>query len=58
MLEVIHLDTIVWRVHPLPQYGSGFLPKNSKYTNALDAFKSYFVNHLVNYHAHKLLQLS
>ena len=27
MLEVIHLDTIVWRVHPLPQYGSGFLTK-------------------------------
>lgn len=57
-LEVIHLDTIVRGAHLLPQYGSGFLPEDFNYFDALDAFKSYFVNHLIDYHAHELLHRS
>ena len=55
-LEVIHLDTIVRGAHLLPQYGTGFLPENFSYQDALDAFKSYLVNHFVDYHAHELLR--
>ncbi|KAI0289302.1 hypothetical protein BC826DRAFT_1092819 [Russula brevipes] len=54
-LEVIHLDTIVRGAHLLPQYGSGFLPEDFGHVDALDAFKLYFLNHFVDYHAHELI---
>lgn len=54
-LEVIHIDTVVRGVHLLPQYGSGFLPEDFHYTDALDAFKTYFVNRHIDYHTHELL---
>jgi hypothetical protein len=54
-LEVIHLDTILRGAHLLPKYGSGFLPENFSYIDALDAFKAYFVNHFIDYPAHELI---
>ncbi|KIL57451.1 hypothetical protein M378DRAFT_188432 [Amanita muscaria Koide BX008] len=55
-LEVIYLDTIVRGAHLLPKYGSGFLPENFSYVDALNAFKAYFVNHFVDYHTHELIK--
>ena len=55
-IEVIHLDSIVRGAHLIPRYGTGFLPEDFSYINALDSFKLYFVNHFVDYHAHELLQ--
>jgi hypothetical protein len=56
VLEVIHLDSIVRGVHLLPHFGCGFLPEAFDYTVALDSFRTYFVNHFVDYHVHELLQ--
>ena len=55
-LEVIHLDSIVRGAHLLPAYGRGFLPEDFDFRDALEAFRSYFVNNLIDYHAHELLQ--
>ena len=55
-LEVIHLDSIVRGAHLLPAYGRGFLPEDFDFRDALEAFQSYFVNNLIDYHAHELLQ--
>jgi hypothetical protein len=57
-LEVIHLDSIVRAAHLLPHYGSGFLPENFDCKCSLDAFQSYFVSDVIDYHAHELLQLN
>ncbi len=54
-VEVIHLDTILRGAHLLPCYGTGFLPEDFDYVDALDRFKSYYVNHFVDHHAHELL---
>jgi hypothetical protein len=54
--EVIHLDSIVWGAHLLPHYGSGFLPEDFDARDALNAFWSYFINQLIDYHVHALLQ--
>ena len=54
-LEVIHLDTILRGAHLLPEYGSGFLPEDFSYIDALDAFKAYFVNHFIDYASHELI---
>ncbi len=45
-------------MHLLPCYGKGFLPKEMTYNDALDAWDAYFVNHFIDYHAHKLLTWS
>lgn len=55
-LEVIHIDGIVRGAHLLPAYGRGFLPEDFDFRDALKAFQSYFVNNLIDYHAHELLQ--
>jgi hypothetical protein len=57
-LEVIHLDTIVRGTHLLPIYGSAFLPEDFHYSVSLGVFKSYFVNHYIDHHAHKFLKLT
>jgi hypothetical protein len=56
-IQVIHLDTILRGAHLLPCYGEGFLPLATelKYSDALDAWDYYFVNHFIDYHAHALL---
>ena len=54
-IEVIHLDTVLRGAHLLPHYGSGVLPEDFSYTDALDAFDSYYVNHYVDHHTHELL---
>jgi hypothetical protein len=54
--EVIHLDAIVRGAHLLPQYGTGFIPEDFSYVDALDAFKLYLVNHFADYHAHELIR--
>ena len=52
---MIHLDSIARGTHLLPVYGSGFLPEDFHYVVSLDAFKSYYVNHYIDHHAHEFL---
>jgi hypothetical protein len=54
-IEVVHLDTIARGAHLLPIYGTDCLPEDFHYMFALDAFKSYFVNHGIDHHAHEFL---
>ncbi|KAJ7572018.1 hypothetical protein C8J56DRAFT_809850 [Mycena floridula] len=54
-VQVIHLDTIARGIHLLPVYGKGYLPEDFVYTMALDSFKSFFVNHFIDHHAHEFL---
>lgn len=54
-IEVIHIDSIARGAHLLPVYGSGFLPEDFQFTVALDSFKSYYVNHYIDHHAHEFL---
>jgi hypothetical protein len=54
-VQVIHLDTILRGAHLLPCYGKGFLPVELKYTDSLNAWDSYFVNHFIDQHAYELL---
>ena len=54
-VEVIHLDMIARGAHLLPVYGSGFLPEDFHYSVSLDVFKSFSINHHIDYHAHEFL---
>jgi hypothetical protein len=55
LMSVIHLDAFLRGVHLLPIYGSNFLPINFDYTQTLDAFQAYYVNHFADHHAHEII---
>ncbi|KAI0357042.1 hypothetical protein OH77DRAFT_1531956 [Trametes cingulata] len=52
---VIHLDSIVRACHLMPVFGSTSMPYNCHFSNSLDAFKAYYVNRYVDYHAYETI---
>lgn len=50
VLEVIEVQTIARGAHLLPVYGTGTLPEDFNYVDALDAFRSYYVNPYIDHH--------
>ena len=54
-VDSITLGSIVRGIHLLPVYGETQVPHNFDPANALDAFKLFFVNKFIDYHAHELL---
>ena len=55
LMSVIHLNAFLRGVHLLPIFGSDFLPINFDYTQTLDAFQAYYVNHFADHHAHEII---
>ena len=53
-MSVIHLDTILRGAHLMGIAGSHPIPHQLKYTDSLDAFKSFYVNKYIDYHAHEI----
>ena len=58
VVDVIHVDTIVRGVHLLPIYGTSHVPERFSHFKALDAYKSFFMNHYIDHHAHELIGIS
>ncbi|KAF8257099.1 hypothetical protein EI94DRAFT_1774628 [Lactarius quietus] len=54
-IEDIHLDYTAWAAHLLPIYGQSRIPEEFEYHTALDTYNSFFINHYVDYHAHKFI---
>ncbi|KJA15337.1 hypothetical protein HYPSUDRAFT_149256 [Hypholoma sublateritium FD-334 SS-4] len=54
-VQVIPLKSIARGAHLLPNYGVGMLPEYITHINALDEFKSYFVNPYIDHHCHEFL---
>lgn len=53
--EVIHIDTIYRAAHLIGYYGEYFVPLALRASDSLDAFEAFFVNSLIDYHAHEHL---
>jgi hypothetical protein len=53
--SVIHLDTLLRRVHLLPVFGSHFLPSNFNRDDTLDAFAAYYVSKYADHHSHEII---
>ena len=53
--SVIHLDSILHEAHLLPIFGEKFLPINFDYSDSLDAFAGYYVNHFADHHSHEII---
>ena len=55
MLQVVPTDIIVCGAHLLPVYGQSRVPQRFDHFMALDTYKSFFVNHFIDHHTHKLI---
>ena len=55
-LAIIHLDCIARAAHLLPVYGSSFVPEDFHFSDALDAFRAYFVNRYIDHHSHDFIK--
>ncbi|KAF8167103.1 hypothetical protein B0H34DRAFT_791874 [Crassisporium funariophilum] len=53
--QVIDVNTIARGAHLLPVFGSSRVPDNFSHHDALDSYRSFFVNHFVDHHAHEFL---
>jgi hypothetical protein len=54
-IQVIPLKSVARGAHLLPNYGVGMLPEYITHINALDEFKTYFVNPYIDHHCHEFL---
>ncbi|KAF8468517.1 hypothetical protein DFH94DRAFT_638438 [Russula ochroleuca] len=54
-LQVIEIETITRGAHLLPVYGLSRVPDDFSHHNALDSFRSFFVNHFVDHHTHEFI---
>ena len=52
--SLVHIDTILRAVHLIGVAGHHLLPKTLAYNNSLDAFRSFYVNKYIDYHAHEI----
>jgi hypothetical protein len=55
-LAIINLDCVARAAHLIPVYGTTILPPNYHYFDALDMFRSYFINPYVDHHSHEFLK--
>lgn len=54
ILDIVHLNAILRGAHLIGIAGDSFVPKEVDHTNALDVFKSFYVNKYIDYHAHEI----
>lgn len=52
--DLIHLDTIVRAAHLIGIAGQTMIPREFGPSDSLDAFKTFYVNKYVDYHAHEI----
>ena len=52
--SIIHVNSIIRGAHLIGVYGEVFLPCNFSYFNSLIAFRAYYVNKFIDYHANEI----
>jgi hypothetical protein len=54
IVSLIHIDTILRGAHLIGVAGHQMLPKTLTYDHSLDAFRCFYVNKYIDYHAHEI----
>lgn len=52
--DLIHLDTVVRAAHLIGIAGQSTIPREFEPSDSLNAFKTFYVNKYVDYHAHEI----
>ena len=53
--SIIPVDSILQGAHLMGVYGKQFLPLDFSYSDSLAAFKAYYVNKFIDYHAKEVV---
>jgi hypothetical protein len=53
--SIIHVDTILRGAHLIGIAGDSVVPDDMEHMDGLNAFKTFFVNKYIDYHAHKMV---
>ena len=54
IMSVVHIDTIPRGAYHMGRADKHSIPHQLKQTDSLDAFKSFYVNKYIGYHAHEI----
>ncbi|KAF8225982.1 hypothetical protein L208DRAFT_1304283 [Tricholoma matsutake] len=54
IMSVVHIDTILRGAHLMGRADKHSIPRHLKHTDSLYAFKSFYVNKYIDYHAHEI----
>ena len=54
-MSVVHLGAIFRAAHLIGIAGEDHIPHDLKHTDSLNAFRAYFVNKFIDYHAHETI---
>jgi hypothetical protein len=52
--SIIHIDSILRCAHLMPVFGSQFIPSSLHHSQTLHAFKLFYVNKYIDYHAYEV----
>ncbi|KAI0040568.1 hypothetical protein FA95DRAFT_1611699 [Auriscalpium vulgare] len=55
-IAIVHIDCIVRACHLMPVYGESRVPHTFRFTDTLTAFRAFYVNRYIDYHAHETIQ--
>ena len=53
--SIIRTSSIFCACHLMPVFNSNFLPLDFHFSDSLDAFRAYYVNCYIDYHAHETI---
>jgi hypothetical protein len=53
-MMVVHVDAIIRGAHLMGVAGDAFIPHDLGYSDSLNAFKTFYVNKYIDYHAHEI----
>jgi hypothetical protein len=54
LMSVIHVDAIIRGAHLIGIAGDSFIPNDLDYSDTLNAFRTFYVNKYIDYHAHEI----
>lgn len=54
-IAIVHLDCITRACHLMPVFGRATVPNDFRFSDSLDAFRAFYVNHYIDYHSHECI---
>ena len=52
---VVHIETILYNVHLIPVFGTGYIPQQLHYSQSLDVSSSFYVNKYTDHHSFEVV---
>jgi hypothetical protein len=54
LMTAVHVDSIIRGAHLIGIAGNSYIPKDLQYSDSLNAFRRFYVNKFIDYHAHEI----